>query len=166
MPKFLQGDILKEGLDKPYDAAFVFGHCGLNEMAGAWEEAQRRVPAWESIRNPFDNNCHIQQTVPGGTPLWWFVEEKENHGMTDEQLRESYQGLFENANQHGAKNIITNGISDVDHGISTEANRLSDDNRVRVIIEMMTSYKKEGFDVTLISLNDAYIRFKSTNELT
>ena len=158
MPTYMQGDIFAEALDNPYDVAIVFGHLGLNEMAMSWHDAQRRVPEWEAIPDPFEGRDRILETPEGLTRLWWFVLAEENHGMTDARFRECVQALFTKARKDGLTKIITNGISDVDHGMLTEANRASDDRRVHLIGQIMTQCEGQGFQVSLISLNDAYTR--------
>jgi hypothetical protein len=158
MPTYIQGDIFAQALDNHYDLAIVFGHLGLNEMAMAWREAQRRVPEWEAIHDPFENQAAPIISPQGETRLWWFVAAEQNNGMTDERFRQSVQALFESASDHGLTTILTNGISDVDHGIFTDANRASDNRRVHLINEIMTTYENRGFRVSLISLNDAYTR--------
>ena len=156
MPTHMQGDIFAEALDNRYDLAIVFGHLGLNEMELAWRQAQSRVPEWRGIRDPFNENALVH--AEGQTPLWRFVAAEENHGMTDERFRQNVQVLFDEARQNRATTVITNGISDVDYGMLMDANRASDDRRVRLINDIMAAYEGQGFRVSLISLNDAYTR--------
>ncbi len=158
MPTYMQGDIFTEAIDNPYDVAIIFGYLGFNEMALTWREAQRRVPEWEAIRDPFENQDRDLMAAEGQTKLWWFVPAEENHGMTDYRFRECIRALFTRTRNDGLTRIITNGISDVDHGVSTDANRASDDRRVHLTNEIMTQYEGKGFHVSLISLNDAYTR--------
>jgi hypothetical protein len=158
MPTYIQGDIFTAALDAHYDAAVAFGHLGLNEMAQAWRNAQRRVREWNDIGDPFEANANNPMEIEGNTRFWWFVPAEQNNGMSTEQLRVIFKTIFEWARKNNLTTVITNGIQDTDHGMLTNANRTSDDIRVRLISEIMTNYEREGFDVTLISLNDAYIR--------
>lgn len=158
MPIYMQGDIFAEAIDNHYDMAIVFGYLGLNEMAMAWRNAQCRVPEWGAITDPFENQYNPPIAIEGETQLWRFIAAEENHGMTEERLRERLEALFNMAREEGLKTVITNGISDTNHGMSTNENRMSDDSRVRVMNDIMTAYEREGFSVTLISLNDTYTR--------
>jgi len=158
MPRYMQGDIFSEAIDHRYDVAIVFGHLGLNEMALTWHTAQSRVPGLKAIGNPFESQDHTLMVAGSETRAWWFVGAENNHGMTDDRFQASIQALFERASKNEFKTIITNGIADVDHGISTNLNRASDDRRVRLIDKIMRNYEGQGFDVTLVSLNNAYTR--------
>ena len=124
-------------------------------MGATWANAKRRIPEWQDIDDPFDEGQPVR--VNAHTPLWEFVKEDENGGMTDDRLRENFKVLFDRARENGVKTVITNGIRDVNRG-NQEYNTRTDDNRVQLINEIITDYENNGFDVTLISSNDSYTR--------
>jgi hypothetical protein len=157
MPIYLQGDIFTTALDGDYDLAVVFGQLGLNEMAQTWRNAQRQVPEWNNIEDPFTDRANEPTEI---TPRkwFWFIHPEQNHGIDDNRLNVIFNHIFEWAQEKKLKRVITNGVSNIDKGMSTDANRASDDARVRLISSIMMNYENKGFQVTLISLNDAYTR--------
>ena len=162
MPEYVRGDIYKVALDGHYDMAVVFGQ-GLNLMAHTWHDAQRRVSEWRRLKNPFGAHSNKPVEIEGNTRFWWFVPAERNNGMSTEQLLKTFKKIFEWAKKNNIKTVITNGISDIDHGhdiygYDINANRASDNKRVQLISDTVKDYEREGFAVTLISMSDMYIR--------
>ncbi len=162
MPEYIKGDIYTVALDGHYDMAVVFGQRS-NLMAHTWHDAQRRVGKWRRLKNPFGAHSNKPVEIESNTRFWWFVPAEQNFGMSTEQLLKTFKKIFEWAKKNNIKTIITNGISDTDHGhdiygYDINANRASDNRRVQLISDTMQAYEREGFAVTLISMNDAYVR--------
>ena len=157
MATYLEGDIFENALDKQYDLAVVFGHIGLNEMAHTWRKAKRRVQEWYAIDDPFQMIDNIPQRISSGE-WFWFVPCEENHGIRDDRLSKILEDIFSWASDNQLRTIVTNGVSNTDKGINIDSNRASDDERVHFINEIVIEYEREGFQVTLISMNDAYTR--------
>ena len=158
MAHYLRGDIFAVSEERSCQLAIVFGHIGLNHMSLMWKEFSQSVPSIAQIRDPFSelSGRAFQHAV--GRWLW-FVAENDNHGMTDSQLKDALDSALSWAQANCIKTVITNGVSDVDHGCDSNANRRSDDRRV----EMIKKYACEreidtGMEITLISLNDAFTR--------
>ena len=158
MPICLQGDIFQEALRNEYDLVVVFGHIGLNCLNLDWKHAQKHVDEWQGVRDPFRTYANSVSKITGNTKFWRFVAEEKNNGMTDQRLEEVFQTLVAWAGEQHCSRIITNGIKDIDHGFVPIENRRSVEKRVKFIDELMRSYEQDGFEITLISQNDAFIR--------
>lgn len=158
MPTLKQGDIF-ERLQE-HDLAIVFGHIGLNHMALSWRMFSRAERTLAHIDDPFSTMPNKPQRISSGQWLW-FVAEERNHGMTDDQLKGALDRALLWARREGHGRIVTNGIADTDHGTETQANRASDDRRVRLLIDYATQKEIEAngtLCIELVSLNDAFVR--------
>ncbi len=63
------------------------------------------------------------------------------------------------AREKGLSSVITNGISDIDHGRDTDRDRNSDDQRAQFLICYSQEQERDGsVRITLISLNDIFVR--------
>ncbi len=158
MPQYLQGNVFQAAMARKADLAIVFGHIGFNEMRPTWLAFRVNVPDWSHINDPFTELADEPHQCPQGHWLW-FIPDQDNHGMTQGQLVETLDTILEWAGNEGLRTIITNGIADVDHGHNTEANRLSDDHRAEFLGQFMAGQEAaRGFKVTLISMNDVFVR--------
>ena len=158
MPRFSQGDIFTLFATKQIDVAIVFGHIGLNEMNLYWEEFKNAHDNFAEIRDPF---LEIpERPVCVSNDQWlWFVPEKENHGMTDDQLVSAIEKPIGWALNHGLTKIATNGIINIDHGSVTLRNRESVDRRVHFLAALVSDHEQNSsLSIELISLNDAFVR--------
>lgn len=153
-----QGDIFERL--KEHDLAIVFGHIGLNVMAPYWKRFKRTEPTLEFISDPFSELPNKPHRVSSGHYLW-FVPAGKNNGLTDDQLRSALDSAFSWAKKEGLRSVVTNGISDTDHGTDSEANRLSDDRRVRFLVDYAKQKEEsadDNFTIEFVSLNDAFER--------
>ena len=158
MPTLKSGDIF-ERLQE-HDLAIVFGHIGLNLMKLSWDRFKRTQRTLEHISDPFSEIPNKPHRVSNGQWLW-FIPEGRNHGMTDDQLRYSLDTALSWARKEGHFSVVTNGISDTNHGTDSEANRLSDDHRVRFMVDYAKQQEASADDnltIELVSLNDAFER--------
>lgn len=158
MPQYRQGDIFKISRNESYELAVVFGHIGFNLMAGYWRDFAQDVQDWVAVSHPFSALAgRPHQYRPGH---WiWFIPEKQNHGMTDIQVKQALDQALMWAKQNVLGRVITNGISDIDHGYDTEANRASDDSRARVLSQLVSDRERElNLQITLVGLNDVFTR--------
>ena len=158
MPMLKQGDIFKR-LHK-HDLAIVFGHMGFNDMASCWRDFSKAERTLANITDPFTMLPNRPHRISGGQWLW-FVPAGENHGMTEDELQRTLDRALSwaQANEHTC--IVTNGISDIDHGTDAQANRASDDRRARFLIAYVTQKEAKSNDtlcIELVSLNDVFVR--------
>ena len=158
MPRLIQGDIF-EGLHAP-DLAIIFGHIGLNHMACCWRKFSQAERTLVHIDDPFETMPNEPQRICSGQWLW-FVPEGQNHGMTEDELRGALDRALSWAQANGHTRIVTNGISDIDHGTNTLANCASDDRRVQFLVDYATQKEAESngtLCIELVSLNDAFLK--------
>ena len=158
MPTLKQGDIF-ERLHE-HDLAIVFGHIGLNHMAVCWRKFREAERTLAHIENPFSTMPNKPIRISGGQWLW-FVPAGCNHGLTDDELKRALDRTLSWAQGKGHGRIVSNGISDTDHGRDTQANRASVDRRVRFLIDYATQKEIESHGtlcIELVSLNDAFVR--------
>ncbi len=155
MPKLLQGDIYDQALTRVYDAAVVFGYIGLNAMGSSWMSVRKRVTEWTAIDDPFKQSRMMR--VHAKTPCWYFVADEENHGLSDEHFIASFNQCLTEAQERGCKRIITNGACDTDLGQDTAANQRSNRNRVHLIQKLAEEWEGRGLEISLISLNEAFV---------
>ena len=81
--------------------------------------------------------------------------------MTEDQLRHALDTTLSWARKEGHCSVVTNGISDTDHGTDPEANRLSDDRRVQFMVDyakQKEAIADDNLAIELVSLNDAFER--------
>ena len=158
MPTLKQGDIF-ERLQE-HEMAIVFGHIGLNNMASCWRNFSRAEGTLANIADPFTTMPNSPRRISSGQWLW-FIPEGQNHGMTEEEVQGALDRALSWAQAKGHRRIVTNGVSDIDHGTDTLANRASDDRRGRFLIDYATrrEAKSNGtLCIELVSLNDAFVR--------
>ena len=162
MPTLKQDDIF-ERLQE-HDMAIVFGHVGLGHMASCWRNFSRAERILADIADPFTTMPNSPQRTSSGRWLW-FIPDGQNHGMTEDELRGALDRALSWAQAEGHRRIVTNGISDIDHGTDTLANRASDDRRVRFLIDCATRQETKSngtLCIELVSLNDAFVRNASS----
>ncbi len=158
MPTMRRGDIF-ERLHE-HDLAIVFGHIGLNLMDVRWRNFSESEETLAHIYDPFSTMPNRPQRISSGQWLW-FVPEGRNHGMTEDELRGALDRALSWAQGEGHGRIVTNGISDIDHGTETQANRASDDRRVQFLVDYAIQKEREAdgtLCIELVSLNDAFTR--------
>ena len=158
MPALKRGDIFQRL--QGHDLAIVFGRIGINHMACCWRKFSSAERTLSHVHDPFSTMPNMPQRISSGQWLW-FVPEGPNHGMTDDELKRALDRALSWAQVEGHRHIVTNGISDTDHGTDTQANRASDDRRVRLLVEYATQKEIESngtLRIELVSLNDAFIR--------
>ena len=158
MPTLKQGDIF-ERLHE-HDLAIIFGHIGLGHMALCWRKFNRAERTLAHIADPFSTIPNKPQRISSGQWLW-FVPEGQNHGMTEDELKGALDRALSWARGEGHRRIVTNGISDIDHGTDTQANCASGDRRVRFLIDYATQKEAKSngtLYIELVSLNDAFVR--------
>ena len=156
MPRLSQGNIFQAA--SQVQLTIVFGRIGFNQMRQHWVEFSAKHMFLSHIKNPF--NELSDHAVEWSQGKWlWFVAEKQNNGMTDAQLTEVLDGIFLWASQQDINSVVTNGISNTDHGHDTASNRASDEQRARFLENYVEKVeKKYNFTIELISLNDVFIR--------
>ena len=158
MPNYLQGDIFAASVEHRSELAIVFGQVDLNEMASHWRDFASTFPELAHVRDPFTE----LPTEPYQHPdrrWFWFVSARDNHGMTDPEFASALNSALRWAQANGLKRIITNGIANTDLGTDTNANRASHDRRVIFISGLAADHERAaGFEITLISMNDAFVR--------
>ena len=156
MPKLSKGDIFERLREN--EVAIVFGHIGLNQMAVHWRAFKESERTLSHVRDPF--SCMPNEPTYVSESKWiWFVPEQKNHGMTDRELKGVLDRVFSWVREKRLRLIVTNGVSDIDHGMNTDSNIHSDDQRVQFLIHYSKEKEKE-FPITieLVSLNDAFVR--------
>ncbi len=158
MPDHKQGDILQMARDDKFDLAVVFGHCGFTLMAACWGEFRDSIPGWSTVQDPFRELAYGPHEIAEGS--WMsFIRSRANHGMTDDEVTNALETSLNWAHQEGHVRVITNGIMDIDKDTDTVANNASHDRRAQLINQLATQYEAEfGLEITLISLNDVFIR--------
>ena len=157
MPTLNQGNIF-ERLQENHAIAIVFGHIGFNEMGVRWRAFKNAEPTLTHIQDPFSEIPNEPRCIPTGQWLW-FVPDQNNHGMPEEELETVLNRALSWAKNEGHRLIITNGISDTDHGTDTNANRYSDNQRAIFLIRYSQEKEREdSVKIELISLNDVFVR--------
>ena len=162
MPTLRQGDVFERLREN--DMAIVFGHIGFNEMNIRWRAFKQTEATLSGVRDPF---LEVPKNpICTSTGKWlWFIPERENHGMTDEELKDSLDRAISWSVTKGLKMIVTNGIRDVDHGTDTISNRNSEDQRVQFLNAYSADIeKKHTIKMELVSLNDAFVRNAPTRK--
>jgi hypothetical protein len=156
MPTLSQGNIFTAVADHRADLAVIFGHSGFNTMHESWQAFSESVPSLSKIRDPFFEIAGKAHPISDGQWLW-FVAERENHGMSDNQLMAALESAIAWAAATGVKSIVINGIADV------VSDRVSDDRRASFLIQYATEQEDAiGVSVELISLNDVFVRNQQT----
>ena len=158
MPTLRRGDIFDRL--REHHVAIVFGHIGLSHMAVCWRKFSRAERTLVHIADPFSTMPNKPQRISSGQWLW-FVPEGQNHGMTEDELKGALDRALSWAQANGHTRIVTNGISDVDHGTATQANCASDDRRVRFLVDYAAQREAKSngtLCIELVSLNDAFVR--------
>jgi hypothetical protein len=171
MPTFKQGDIFSDCHSDEYGLAIVFGHLGYNFLRPTWENFSKKYANLSSIEDPFSQNANQPLEYRNGCWIIFIPDADrllQRRGMTDEKLIETLSSSFEWASARAIKKIITNGIQNVDHAQSplgaTAINRDSDNRRTKFLIDIINQYEKTtGMALTLISLNDVFLRDTSKN---
>ena len=159
MPTLHQGDIFERLKEGGVEAAIVFGHIGLNEMAVRWRAFADTEVTLTHIQDPFFEIPNEPRRISSGQWLW-FVPAQDNHGMSERELKAVLNNAILWATESGHTSIATNGIANTDHGMDTDANRYSDDQRVSFLILYSVAQENSlRISIELISLNDAFIRF-------
>ena len=156
--QLLQSDIFESDFSKKDTLVVVFGHIGFNEMSTSWKKYSSFHPELTGIKNPFSQ--FKNRPINLVEQCWfWFVPESENHGITTAELENILNNIFAWVKDNAISSIITNGVSNVDHSIDTESNRMSDNERACYLIEYMSKIERnEDCKVTLISRNDVFTR--------
>ena len=157
MPHLRQGDVLSIAKTEEFDLAIVFGHLGYNHMDLTWQNFKQGIDFWNETENPFDPDVSDLPHQFNNNKWIWFVGAKENNGITDEDFQLFIVRALTWANMHQLRRVITNGIMDVDHGRQSVANRASDDRRTDLLFSLVRPFE-EVLDVTLVSLNDVFVR--------
>ena len=122
MPERRQGDIFEVGAEHNDALVLVFGYKGLNVMSVHWREFQQRsaFTEWRAIRDPFRELGPEGPLRPRDAKNWyWFVHAHDNHGLTDDAVRAQMDAVKTWAVQNGVSAVVTNGVKDIDHGMST-----------------------------------------------
>lgn len=164
MPSLRQGDIFSASLSGKFGLSTVFGN--LRSMRSAWEDFKSQAPNLVVPDEPFSNpNPEPLMFQPGCSILFVpdSVAPNQRRGMTDEQLTNVLGAALRWAKAHGVKEVITNGICNIDHALSphgaTAINRASDDQRTDFLVQFLTQQEKElKVKITLMSLNDVFVR--------
>ena len=160
MPELNQGDIFKRLREGDFEVAVVLGHIGFNHMEVCWRPFADSEPTLTHIQDPFSEIPNQPWQISSGQWLW-FVPAQHNHGMTERELEAVLDEAIMWARTEGHTSIVTNGVANTGHGMDTDANRYSDDQRVQFLIRY--SAEKEnalGIKIELISLNDPYRFYK------
>ena len=156
MPRSSQGDVFERLREN--DVAIVFDHVGFNQMAARWRAFKESERTLGHVRDPFSDMPNESIYVSAGKWLW-FVPEREDHGMTDRELEDVLDRMFSWVRKKRLGLIVTNGISDVDHGVDTDSNLHSDDQRAQLLIHYSQNKEKESsITIELVSLNDVFVR--------
>lgn len=156
MPRLTQGNIF-EKLQENH-VAIVFGHIGFNEMSACWRAFKNTEPTLVPIQDPFSEIPNEPRCTSTGQWLW-FVPDQDNRGMSERELEAVLNRALSWAINEGYRLIITNGISDTDHGTDTNANRHSDNQRAEFLIRYSQEKERESSaKIELISLNDVFVR--------
>jgi hypothetical protein len=158
MPKYKQGDIFAEisstSMSQP-DLAIIFGHIGLNVMGSYWLGFRRRNDWAASISDPFSDLPRPFQYSAG---RWvWFFPADAVRGITDELLTTNFEEALSWAASNNLHTIIINGIEDIDV-CDMIARQQSDQRRIRFMSDLALNHEKsKKLNITLISLDDAFI---------
>ncbi len=156
MPELIQGNIFE--ILRERQLAIIFGHIGFDQMGASWRAFQDVEQEVAQIRDPFTERPNDPLQLLSG-PWLWFVPAQENQGMTEAELTAVLDRAFAWAREKGLSSVITNGISDIDHGRDTDRNRNSDDQRAQFLIHYSQEQERDGsVRITLISLNDIFVR--------
>jgi len=151
-----QGDIFEVGNSGNYQFILVFGHLGLNAMNFSWQSLKETQHSFHNIDDPF---YELNAPTMFQNGKWiQFIAEHDNHGMKDTIFEEVLTDAFEWALEHELERIVTNGIKNSDYSMDTLLNRESDDRRVKLIQEICSRDNYSQLKITLISLDDAYLR--------
>ena len=158
MPRVLQGDIFATARAHESELTIVFGSMGFNHMKLYWPMFAVTVASLSHIRDPFSDVLPQPYEYTPGRWLW-FIRERENHGMTESDVRYALDAAFSWARQNGLKTVITNGIADtVDHS-DIAAKQKSNDRRARLLIGLASDCERRfGLDITLVSLGTVFTR--------
>ena len=153
--KSKQGDVFEVGSVGDYQFILVFGYIGLNAMNCTWQKFKSRYSALQNIKNPF---VELNDPIEVDGKWFQFIVEQENHGMSDSTLEKTLNSVFKWALKQQLYKIITNGIIDTNHSTDTTKNKQSNDRRVKLIREICLRDEYKKLNITLISLNDAYLK--------
>ena len=151
MPRYLQGDIFQAAVRDRHCLTIVFGHTGFNQIGGSWREFRDFVPHLSTIDDPF-TNIPRQPCRLASDQWFWFVPAEPCRGMTRADVEAEIRGAIDEvAAQAGdrLKSIITNGVAGTGE---------SHDERAAWFSDLAIQIERQGFDVTLISLNDVFVR--------
>ena len=158
MPICSQDNIFNAINENRAELAIIFGHIGFNEMGPHWADFAQKIDTFAHVRDPFSGLAGRPVQIPGGSWLW-FVAEQENHGIAQDALVRILDNIFTWVREKGIQSVITNGVADIDHGRSTEANRQSDDMRALFLIQAAGAREQaSGISIELTSLSDVFIR--------
>lgn len=157
MPKYHQGDIFEIFNDDDFELAIVFGHTSFNFMGALWQKFKGDIPAWNEITDPFKSFRNTPQEYKVGK-WFWFVSDREKEekvGMSDSDIETKLKEIFFWAKDNNISRIITNGAG----GIYSEDKYQNDNRRAVLLKNLIEKYEDElKLDVTLISLNDVFVR--------
>ena len=159
MPTLSQGDIFERLKEGSVEVAIVFGHIGYGEMAGRWRAFADTEVMFAHIQDPFSKMPKEPLRISSDQWLW-FVPAQDNQGMAEGDLKAALNDAISWAREAGHTSIITNGIANTDHGIDTDANRYSDDQRAQFLI-LYSVAQENSFVIAieLVSWNDVFVRF-------
>ncbi len=161
MPDRVQGDIFEVAQDTSDALVLVFGRIGLNAMNVRWRSFREHVdyPEWRKVRNPFVELGPMGPTRPTGSQNWfWFVHSDDNQGLSDDAATKHFQAASDWLTGKGIGALVTNGVKDADHGLSTASNSASNARRVQLLLRLAEEIEARGVRVVLVSLNDAFVR--------
>ena len=158
MPICSQDNIFSAINENRAELAIIFGHIGFNEMGPLWVNFAQQIDTFAHVSNPFSSLAGRPVRIPNGTWLW-FVAEQENHGIARDALVPILDNIFTWVQEKGIHSVITNGVADIDHGRTRDANRYSDDMRARFLMQDANAREGAlGISIELTSLNDVFIR--------
>jgi len=126
---------------------------GLN-----WADFAQQIDAFAHVRDPFSRLADRPVQIPGGAWLW-FVAEQENHGIAQDALVPILDNIYTWVQEKGIHSVISNGVANIDHGRTTDANGHSDDMRAQFLMRDAGARERAlGISIELTSLNDVFIR--------
>jgi len=157
----LKGDIYEIAEKMECSLTIVFGHLGYNLMRECWVAFSRKHSTLSAIPDPFTllNGTHIQFR-PGQWISFHFCDNW--YGVSDAQLIELLNAEAQWASEQKINQLITNGARNVGAMTDSSFNRQLDDIRTSFLIDCCHRIQLEyELTVTLISLNDVFVRAKT-----
>jgi hypothetical protein len=151
------GDIFQNA--ENFDLTIVCGYIGLNIIGATYDEFKSKYNF--NIENPFLDLDKVFSTFSENKQIV-FVNEKENHGISDSELITLLIEILSLANSKGIKKILFNGIISNQKRSDIKNNVESDNKRVRLMVEFinfyLSNFQTSITEFNFIDMKDSYTR--------